>query len=208
MLRHTNRALGGHVSRSNLAGRTLLTMRSRSAPRSTRALADRELLAACRAGDEGAWQRLVHDYERLVYAIPLSYGLPREEAADIAQNVFITLLRSLDTLRDDEQLRYWLSTVARRQSWRSLDRSRREVATAFVPDAVADDPTDEWDRLDWLHDGLLALDEPCRELLSLLYLQGDPASYAEVSRRLGRPVGSIGPTRARCLERLRRVLEG
>jgi RNA polymerase sigma factor (sigma-70 family) len=182
-------------------------MHSRPTAPTARGASDQQLLAACRAGDAAAWERLVHDYERLVHAIPLSYGLRREEAADIAQNVFITLLQSLDKIRDDEQLRYWLSTVARRQTWRSLDRSRREVVTGFLPDAVADDPTNRWDRLEWLHDGLLALDEPCRELLFLLYLQGEPASYSEVSRRLGRPVGSIGPTRGRCLERLRRILE-
>lgn len=181
-------------------------MRVRPTGSAKRAGRERELLDGCRRGDPRAWASLLDDYERLVFSIPLRYGLSRDEAADISQVVFTTLLQSLDAIEDEERLSSWLATVARRQSWRVLERAKREVFDAHVPEPVVPDPTDEWDRLEWLYDGLLALDERCRSLLVALYLE-EPASYAEVSRRLGRPIGSIGPTRARCLERLRSVLE-
>lgn len=181
-------------------------MRVRPAGAARRAGRERELLAGCRDGDPRAWEHLLDDYERLVFSIPLRYGLSREEAADISQVVFTTLLQSLDAIQDEERLGAWLATVARRQSWRALERSKREVFDAHLPEPVAPDPTEEWGRLEWLYDGLLALEPRCRDLLVALYLAG-PVSYDEVSRRLGRPIGSIGPTRARCLERLRAVLE-
>jgi len=178
--------------------------RSRTTERAGR---ERELLDRCRAGDGTAWEALLDDYERLVFSIPLRYGLSREDAADIAQLVFTELLQSLDALREDERLAGWLATVARRQSWRVLERRKREPAVAELPDVPDDDdPAEAWTRVEWLYDGLLSLDERCRELLVALYLQGGDDSYAEVAKRLGRPIGSIGPTRARCLERLRGIL--
>lgn len=168
---------------------------------------EHRLLARCRAGDAGAWSELLGEYERLVFSIPRRYGLDREDSADIAQLVFTELLQSLDSLREDERLAGWLATVARRQSWRVMERRKREGAVADVPERVDDsDPAETWTRVEWLYDGLLGLDERCRELLIILYLSGEDPSYAEVAQRLGRPVGSIGPTRGRCLERLRGIL--
>jgi len=182
-------------------------MRIRATAQTRRAGRERELLADCRAGDGAAWESLVSDYERLVFSIPLGYGLSRDEAADITQIVFTTLLQSLDAIQQEDRLSAWLATVARRQSWRALERARREVVGFDdAPEPVVVDPTEQWTRLEWLYEGLLALDTRCRELLVALYLE-QPASYAEVSRRLDRPIGSIGPTRARCLDRLRKVLE-
>jgi RNA polymerase sigma factor (sigma-70 family) len=166
-----------------------------------------ELLAGCRAGDPGAWEQLLEDYERLVYSIPLRYGLSREAAADVVQQVFTALLQGLDGIREEDKLGSWLATVARRESWRQILQQRRESAAPEVWPAPLEDPAERWVRLHWLHEGLLALDQRCRELLTALYLSGAPTSYAEVARRLGRPIGSIGPTRARCLARLRELLE-
>ncbi len=168
---------------------------------------DRDLLDRCRKGDPRAWRQLLEDYDRLVFSIPLRYGLSREDAADISQLTFTELLQSLDVLREDERLVGWLATVARRQSWRLLDRRRREATVAEPPEAVEPDPTDTWTRDEWLYEGLLSLDERCRELIIALYLSDEPSSYADIAQRLGRPIGSIGPTRARCLERLRSVLD-
>src|SRR5687767_2438174 len=89
---------------------------------------DHMLLQACRDGDAQGWSRLLDKYERLVYSIPLNYGLSREDAADIAQIVFTSLLQSLDNLREESNLAGWLATVARRHSWRLLARGRRESA--------------------------------------------------------------------------------
>jgi RNA polymerase sigma factor (sigma-70 family) len=168
---------------------------------------DRDLLDRCRRGDRRAWAELLDDYERLVFSIPLRYGLSREDAADISQLTFTELLQSIDVVREDERLVGWLATVARRQSWRLLERRRRESVVEEVPEVAVPDPTDDWARDEWLYDGLLALDSRCRELIIALYLSPGPSSYADVARRLGRPIGSIGPTRARCLERLRSVLD-
>src|SRR3712207_9440028 len=85
---------------------------------------DRDLIRRCQQGSAGAWQQLLNKYERLVYSIPLRYGLSRDEAADIAQNTFTILLESLDTLSEDSRLGAWLATVARRQSWRLLEIGR------------------------------------------------------------------------------------
>jgi RNA polymerase sigma factor (sigma-70 family) len=187
--------------------------------KSTRAVADldRDLIRRCQQGNEGAWQQLLNKYERLVYSIPLRYGLSREEAADIAQNTFTILIESLDTLSEDSRLGAWLATVARRQSWRLLERNRREVASegldgadlveraVFLGKSNADS-VEHWELTEFLDTGLSQIGEPCRRLLLALYFEPESSSYAEVAASLGMPIGSIGPTRARCLKRLRRVL--
>ena len=80
----------------------------------------------CRQGSTGAWQRLFNKYERLVYSIPLRYGLSRHDAADITQTTFTILIQSLDTLRDDSRLGPWLATVARHRA-RDVARNRRTL---------------------------------------------------------------------------------
>lgn len=169
---------------------------------------DAQLLDGCRRGDAVAWRELVGRYERLVFSIPLRYGLSREDAADVCQLTFTALLEQLDSVRDGTRLGGWLATVARRHAWRLLTRSRHERldgdAGADVVDA--DEPLADVERLVWLSDALLTLGPACRELLLALYFDAAEPSYAEVAQRIGRPVGSIGPTRARCLARLRLAL--
>lgn len=176
---------------------------------------DQRLLRACRSGDALAWQELLLVYERLVFSIPLNYGLSREDAADIAQLTFTALIESLDTLSDDSRLGAWLATVARRYTWRVLERGRRERTDADTPipesatllGSAASDPLERWEVIEWLHRGLERLTERCRAVLAALYFAPDEPQYTEVAARLGMPVGSVGPTRARCLERLRLLLE-
>jgi len=170
---------------------------------------DEELLAACRRGDVSAWSLVLARYERLVFSVALRYGLSRDDAADIAQATFTALLQGLDDLREQDRLASWLATVARRQTWRLLERTRRERLETLNGDGPeADDEIAGWERAEWLHRGLDGLGEPCRELLATLYLDPAQPSYADVAARLRRPVGSIGPTRARCLARLRTILDG
>ncbi len=140
-------------------------------------------------------------------------GLNREDAADVTQAVFEALLTSLDKIREHERVSAWLLVVARRQVWRVRNRRLREHP---VPDvdpgvertgtAVPGGDVDVSDRVLELHEALGRLGTPCRELVTALYLDPSEPSYEEVALRLGRPVGSIGPSRARCLERLRRIL--
>ena len=180
---------------------------------------DRDLIRRCQQGSAGAWQQLLNKYERLVYSIPLRYGLPRDDAADIAQNTFTILIESLDTLSEDSRLGAWLATVARRHTWRLLERNRREVpregldgvdlaARAVLFGKSNADSIEHWELTELLDTGLSQIGEPCRELLLALYFQPELSSYAEVAARLDMPIGSIGPTRARCLKRLRQVLAG
>jgi RNA polymerase sigma factor (sigma-70 family) len=182
-------------------------------------VSDQDLLLRCRQGSVGAWHQLLNKYEGLVYSIPLRYGLSRDDAADIAQITFTILIQSLDSLSEDSRLGPWLVTVARRHTWRLLQRNRRassnerlegtDIAESAVLLGKSDaDSTEHWELSEWLEAGLSKLGEPCRELLLALYFQPERSSYAEVAERLGRPVGSIGPTRARCLKRLRQVLGG
>ncbi|PLS86319.1 MAG: sigma-70 family RNA polymerase sigma factor [Actinobacteria bacterium] len=176
---------------------------------------DKILLLACRRGDSKAWESLVARYERLVFSIPLNYGLSREDAADVAQITFTILLQSLDSLSEDSRLGSWLSTVARRHTWRLLERNRRE-STVRAEDLAhnatrlgkdENDPVERWEAVEWLDGGLSRMDERCKDLLFALYFDPEEPSYEKVAERLSMPVGSIGPTRARCLKRLKKILE-
>lgn len=176
---------------------------------------DEALIQACRQGDAQAWQALLDQYERLVFFIPLKYGLSHDDAADVAQYCFIALMESLDNLRDDSNLAAWLSTVAERRTWRLLKQYRRErigdeedVAqdASLIGTTDGRRPLERGEQLEWINEGLSHIGDRCRELLLALYFDRDEPSYAEVAQKLGMPVGSIGPTRARCLERLRQVM--
>jgi RNA polymerase sigma factor (sigma-70 family) len=180
---------------------------------------DRDLIRRCREGSAGAWHQLLNKYERLVYSIPLRYGLSRDDAADIAQITFTILIQSLDGLSEDSRLGPWLATVARRHTWRLLERNRREAAserlegTDIAESAVLlgksdADSIEHWELTEWLDAGLSKISEPCRKLLLALYFQPERSSYAEVAERLDMPVGSIGPSRARCMRRLKQMLNG
>jgi RNA polymerase sigma factor (sigma-70 family) len=174
---------------------------------------DRDLILDCRNGDLGAWRRLLERYERLVFSVPRRYGLSREDAADITQLTFTILFQSMDTLSEDSTLGAWLTTVARRHTWRRLDRKRREEAGWYRSSSeqikLADTGTEDaerWELTEWLDYGLSLVGKQCRDLLSALYLDPKQPTYAEVAARLGMAIGSVGPTRIRCLKRLRRVL--
>ncbi len=175
---------------------------------------DRDLILDCRNGDVGAWQRLLDRYERLVFSVPRRYGLSREDAADITQLTFTILFQSMDTLPEDSNLGSWLVTVARRHTWRLLKRKRREEtgehgSSREGPTLLSTGGTEDlehWELAEWLNHGLSIISKACRDLLSTLYLEPEQPSYAEVAARLGMAVGSVGPTRIRCLKRLREIL--
>lgn len=149
-----------------------------------------------------------------MFSVPRRYGLSRDDAADITQLTFTILVQSLDDIAEDSRLGAWLTTVARRHTWRLLERTRREgIDRRTVVDdstsSLAGEDTDnveQWELAEWLDEGLLLVGKSCRDLLSALYLDPEQPSYAEVAERLGMAIGSVGPTRIRCLERMRRVL--
>lgn len=173
---------------------------------------DHDLIRGCRAGDARAWERLLDKYERLVFSISLNYGLTRDDAADVTQITFTILLQNLDTLPDGIRLAPWLATVARRHTWRLLARNRREAVNPEEDLAGNErlggmiDYSEHWELAEWLNYGLSMLDERCRQLLLDLYFDAEQPSYAQVADHLKMPVGSIGPTRARCLEQMKQIM--
>jgi RNA polymerase sigma factor (sigma-70 family) len=171
-----------------------------------------DLLRRCRDGDSSAWEEIVARYERLVFGVALREGLDRDDAADVVQIVFEALLTSLDAIRDSERVSSWLLAVTRRQVWRIRNRRLRERPMPDVDGelaTLADRPhlgVEDADRVLDLYEALSSLKTPCRQLLGALYFDPSEPSYEQVAVRLGRPVGSIGPSRARCLDHLRRIL--
>lgn len=181
---------------------------------------DATLVARCGAGDEQAWAALVRRYQRLVHAIVRRGGLDEHTGADVFQVVFERLLAHLPQLRQPERLQAWIVTTAKREVLAHLARANRHRSIDAEGDespvmALADDAAlpeealQELQDLASLRDALQRLDRPCAELLALLFQDAeDPIGYDEIARRTGRPRGSIGPSRARCLDKLRRLWGG
>ncbi len=151
----------------------------------------------------------------------MRYGLGEEVAADVFQAVCLLLLEHLGSLKDRGKIASWLITTTTRECWRVSHRARREAPIGEGGDADGERPfaeildekplaEEEQIKLEGqqkVRQAVEALPERCRTLLELLYYVEDRPSYGEISRRLEMPVPSIGPTRARCLEKLRRLLE-
>ena len=179
---------------------------------------DSALVARCRRGDGTAWSALVKRYQRLVYAVVLRTGLDEHHAVDVFQTVFSRLLEHLPRLRDPSRLQAWIVTCAKREALLARQRGRRTVS--LTPDdddgaSTLEDPADAGplpedvlSSLQQAHVLRLALDrldDRCRGLLTLAF-SDDDVPYDEIGRRLAMPVGSIGPTRARCLDKLRKLV--
>lgn len=171
------------------------------------------LLAAAADGDQQAWSRIVDRYAGLVWSVARSFRLGSADAADVAQATWLRLVEHLRTIRDSDHLGAWLATTARREALALLRHTGRDVPTGDPLDL------DAWDdRAEPLELGLLTAERDaqlwqafrtlpgrCQRLLRVLLAEPAP-SYVEVGEALGIPVGSIGPTRARCLAALRHRL--
>jgi len=169
------------------------------------------LVAAAARGDQDAWNELVERYSPLLVGVIRQYRLTANQLDDVAQTVWLRLVEHLGDLRQPEALPGWIVTTARRESLRMSAAERR--LTPFSPlegvQPVADtaEPDQELlraERHQALLGGLAELPTRQRNLLMLL-VNDPPLSYAEISERSGIPIGSIGPTRSRALERLRRT---
>ncbi len=168
-----------------------------------------ELLRAAEDGDVAAWNSLVERFTNLLWSVARGHRLGGADAADVVQTTWLRLVENLGRIQDPERLPGWLATTARHECLRTLRRSGRELPTqtddAFdLPDTGAPLDsgliTEERDAQLW--QCFEALQPRCQRLLRILL--ADPApSYADVSAALDLPIGSIGPTRGRCLDRLR-----
>lgn len=179
---------------------------------------DAALVARCRRGEAAAWEALVNRYQRLVYAIVRRVGLDEHAAADVFQTVFARLVTHLPRIAEPHRLQAWIVTTAKREVLLALRRGQRTVSMTRDDDDgessgefdVADEALlpgealEEVQQLDGLRRALDKLDARCRELLLLLFRDDDDkVPYEEVGQRMGMSVGSIGPTRSRCLGKLR-----
>jgi RNA polymerase sigma factor (sigma-70 family) len=171
---------------------------------------DSLLVAAARAGDPAAWRALVQRHDRRIAAVCHGHRLSSADAADVRQITWLRAVEHIDRLHDPERLGAWLATVARRECLRvirqatrfrpcddELLRHERDIA------AVPDSRLLESERRVAVRTAVTALPRRDRALLTLLYSEAEP-SYADIGRSMRMPVGSIGPTRGRVLDRLRR----
>jgi RNA polymerase sigma factor (sigma-70 family) len=173
----------------------------------------RDLVARARAGDQQAWVGLTDRFTNLLWSVARSMRLSRADAADVVQTTWLRLVERLDSLREPEHVGAWLVTTARRECLATQRRGAR--VRMDLPDSWAEevpapgDPLDEAllreERDAALWKAFSALTARCQSLLRVL-MADPPPSYDEVSGALDMPVGSIGPTRQRCLRSLREIM--
>jgi RNA polymerase sigma factor (sigma-70 family) len=171
-----------------------------------------DLVTRARHGDEQAWDALVDRYAPLIWSTCRRYRLGRADADDVGQSVWLQLVDHLHAIRDPAALAGWLSTTTRRECSRVVRSPRGLPGDGYPSDAqAASNPQDTTleqellmsERHATLRQALMDLPPHCQQLIALL-IEDPPVPYAQISTKLGMPVGSIGPNRARCLSRLRR----
>jgi RNA polymerase sigma factor (sigma-70 family) len=171
-----------------------------------------ELVVRANAGEAAAWEAIVERFSGLVWATARAHRLAPAEAADVAQTTWLRLVENLDRIQDPERVGAWLATTARRECLRLIRLAGRELPTddEWTLDRPTREPLDAplllRERDHALRRALARIGERCQALLRLLAAP-DPPSYEEIGAALGMPIGAIGPTRARCLEKLRRSPE-
>jgi len=175
---------------------------------------DTLLVKECLAGSEEAWSLLIEKYKALIYSIPVKYGLPPQEAADVFQATCTELLARLPEIREPKALPKWLMQVAHHESYRWKRQGQRVVsrdADEDLPEPeippIAEHLVQQTQEEQILRDAMASLTPQCRRLVELLFYEVPARPYTEVAKELGLAVGSIGFTRQRCIERLRRQLE-
>jgi len=171
------------------------------------------LLKQASDGDQRAWDELVNRFTRLLWSVARAHRLDTPDAADAVQTTWLRLLEHLDRIADPERLVSWLVTTMRRECLRTLRRTGRERLHAPGETFEPPDPADaadvglilaERDAMLWT--AFDRMPERCRKLLRLL-MTSPPPPYEAVATLLDMPIGSIGPTRKRCLSNLRAQLE-
>jgi DNA-directed RNA polymerase specialized sigma24 family protein len=147
------------------------------------------------SGDPGAMDELVHTMTPVLWQVVRAYGLAQDQAQDVVQTTWLTLVQRSGSIADPHAIAAWLLTTARREAWRV---SKRSAASIPVSDEVLEAVT--------LWGCVRELSERCQRLLRIVAFEQRP-DYSRIAKDLGMPMGSIGPTRARCLSKLRDALE-
>jgi RNA polymerase sigma factor (sigma-70 family) len=179
------------------------------------AWSDERLVRECRKGNQIAWSALIEKYKNLIFSIPIKFGLPREDAADIFQAVCVDLLSSLPKLREPRALAKWLIQTSFHKCLRSKkDRlnlvddlevldDERNVSVNELPEEMLY----QVQREQSVREALAALPPRCGRMVSMLFFDDPPRPYQEVAKELGIASGSIGFIRGRCLKKMRQLLE-
>jgi RNA polymerase sigma factor (sigma-70 family) len=176
---------------------------------------DALLIERCKKGTEEAWAALIDKYRNLIFSVPIKYGLSQEDASDVFQQVCLTLLSQLSSIREPRTLPAWVIKVTANQclQWRAR-HSRRSKAESINHDVTVGLSPDvpsalllELEREQKLREAIADMPERCRELLVMLFFTIPAVPYEEVARSLGVALGSVACLRMRCLERLRLRLE-
>lgn len=174
-----------------------------------KSLSDPEIVSRCLSGDGQAWEALIMRYRRLIYSVPVKFGFATADCSDVYQTICLKLLEHLHELKDERKVSAWLITTTKRQCILMRSHRLRESSTDDDFDASADpglnveDVSIQTEEQQTVRDAVEELPEKCRNLLAMLYFDANNPSYEEISQKLNMPVPSIGPTRARCLEKLR-----
>ncbi|RZS82982.1 RNA polymerase sigma factor (sigma-70 family) [Motilibacter rhizosphaerae] len=171
------------------------------------------LVRAAAEGDAAAWDAIVERFARLVWGVARAHRLSASDAADVSQTVWLRLVEHLGRLREPEALAGWIATTARNESLRLLRQGGRELVDEEIEqrvDGTGSVPGPEGrlleaERQHAVWSAVERLSPRCRSLLEVLATEPE-TSYADISGRLAMPIGSIGPTRSRCLQHLRREL--
>jgi RNA polymerase sigma factor (sigma-70 family) len=177
---------------------------------------DAHIVRDCLDGNEAAWSELVEKYKNLIFSIPIKYGLTREEAADIFQEVCLELLLQLKNVREPQAVAKWLLMVTAHKCFHWKRRGQRMVAMdmpvlelsaeAIPPEALK--LVSEAQEEQKLREAVGSLSDRCQSLVKMLFYEEPPRPYRDVARILGIATGSIGFIRQRCLESLRKRVEG
>ncbi|MDQ1535676.1 MAG: hypothetical protein QOE58_69 [Actinomycetota bacterium] len=169
------------------------------------------LISAAVSGNQEAWNAIVNRYAAVVWSVCRQFRLSQADAADVSQTVWLRAVESLSSLREPAALPGWLATTTRRECIRATNTASRQPWS--LEDQVHEPPADEEstaldvglleaERRAMVREALAELPAQCQRLLTMVFGE-DPRPYAEISSRLSMPAGSIGPTRSRCLDKLR-----
>jgi RNA polymerase sigma factor (sigma-70 family) len=178
-----------------------------------KSFSDPELISMCLNGDGFAWEALIRRYRRLIYSVPVRFGFVEADSSDVFQVVCLKLLEHLHEVKNDTKISGWLLTTTTRHCLHIKSQKRREMPTEDGTLQETEDPMPNLEELRIqteqevaVRESLEELGGRCRSLIGMLYFDTASPSYQDISQELSLPVASIGPTRARCLEKLKTIL--